>query len=145
MEIAAGRQRTLSRVLGLAGRHARPAEIDASRRVLLPLPPREETGKLRENVRAAEIRSALVGHVLHEIAKPLQRRKSRGGAALAAQRSRRARPTLNSFPDSVLSHGLKVSGAQARCWCVTGFAQQFIQNFRDLEDGPIIERVDILT
>jgi hypothetical protein len=86
MEIAAVRQRALSRVLGFAGRHAKPAEIDASGRLLLPLLPREETGKLRENVRAAEIRVALVGHVLHEIAKPLQRRKSRGWAALAAQR-----------------------------------------------------------
>jgi hypothetical protein len=86
MEITAGRQRALSRVLGLVGRHAKPAEIDASGRLLLPLLPREEIGKLRENVRATEIRVALVGNVLHEIAKPLQRRKSRGRAALAAQR-----------------------------------------------------------
>lgn len=73
MEIAAARQRAPGRVLGFAGGHAWPAEIDASGRLLLPLPPCEEPGKLRENVRAAEIRVALVGNVLREVAKPLQR------------------------------------------------------------------------
>ena len=53
MEIAAAGRRALGRFLGIAGGHARPAEIDASRRLLLPLLTREEPGKLRENVRAA--------------------------------------------------------------------------------------------
>ena len=74
MEIAAAGWRALSCFLGFAGGHARPAEIDASRRLLLPLLTREESGKLRENVRAAEVRIALVGNVLRQIAKPLQRR-----------------------------------------------------------------------
>ncbi len=74
MEIAAAGRRALSRLLGFAGGHAKPAEIDASRRLLLPLLTREESGKLRENVRAAEVRIALVGDVLQQVAKPLQRR-----------------------------------------------------------------------
>lgn len=73
VEIAAARQRAPGRVLGFAGEHAEPAEIDPSGRLLLPLPPREEPGKLRENVRAAEICVALVGNILREVAKPLQR------------------------------------------------------------------------
>jgi hypothetical protein len=83
LEIAAAGWRAVSRFLGFAGGHARPAEIDPSRRLLLPLLTREESGKLRENVRAAEVRIALVGDVLREIAKPLHRRQSRGGATFA--------------------------------------------------------------
>jgi len=37
----------------------------------LPLFPSEEPGKLRENVRTAEIRVALVGDILHEVEKSL--------------------------------------------------------------------------
>jgi len=74
MEIAAAGWRAFSRFVGVAGGHAKPAEIDASRRLLLPLLTREESGKLRENVRAAEVRIALVGDVLQQVAKPLQRR-----------------------------------------------------------------------
>lgn len=74
MEIAAAGWRAPGRFMGFTGGHARPAEIDASRRLLLPLLTREEPGKLRENVRTAEIRIALVGNVLRQIAKPLQRR-----------------------------------------------------------------------
>ena len=39
----------------------------------MPLFQSEEPGKLREDVRTAEIRVALVGNVLREAAKPLQR------------------------------------------------------------------------
>jgi len=74
MEIAAARQCALSRVVGSAGGHAKPAEIDADGRLLLPLPAREKPGKLRKNVRTAEVRFALVGDVLREVAQPLQRR-----------------------------------------------------------------------
>ncbi len=142
MEIAA-RRRAPSRLLGFAGGHAKPAEIDASGRLLLPLPPREAPGKLRENVRAAEICVALVGNVLREIAKPLRRRQSKGRSSFAAQRSRRARPALNSFQNPELAYSLQISGAQARCLRVPGFTQEFVQNFRDLEDGAIVERFDI--
>jgi hypothetical protein len=114
VEIAAPRRRALSRLLGFAGGHAKPAEIDASGRLLLPLLPREETGKLRQNVRAAEVRVALVGNVLREITKPLQRRQSRGRAAFAAQRSRRARPPLNSLKNQQLAYGLQIYRAQPR-------------------------------
>src|ERR1700680_1769668 len=42
MEITAGRQRALSRVLGLVGRHPKPSEIDARGGVHVPpLPPRD--------------------------------------------------------------------------------------------------------
>jgi hypothetical protein len=74
MEIAAAGQCPLGRVVGSAGGHAKPAEVDAGGRLLLPLPAREKPGKLRKDVRAAEIRVALVGNVLREIAKSLQRR-----------------------------------------------------------------------
>jgi hypothetical protein len=57
--------------VGIAGGHAEPAEVDASWRVLLPLLARKDARKLRENVRDAEIRVALVGNVLREVAKPL--------------------------------------------------------------------------
>ena len=73
MEIAVAGDCALGGVLELAGGHARPAEIDASRGLLLPLFQSEEPGKLREDVRTAEIRVALVGNVLREAAKPLQR------------------------------------------------------------------------
>ena len=93
VETAAG-ERAFGGVLGLVGGHAGPAAIDASGRLLLPLFASEEPGKLREDVRTAEIRVALVGDVLREVAKPLQRRESGGRAALAAQGSRRARPAV---------------------------------------------------
>jgi hypothetical protein len=73
MEIAAAGWRALSRLLGFAGGHAKPTETDASRSLLLPLLTREGPRELCENVRAAEIRLALVGDVLHQVAKPLQR------------------------------------------------------------------------
>jgi hypothetical protein len=57
--------------VGIAGGHAEPAEVDASWRVLLPLFARKDARKLRENVRDAEIRVALVGNVLREVAEPL--------------------------------------------------------------------------
>jgi hypothetical protein len=74
MEVAAAERRAFSRLVGFAGGHAKPAEVDASGRLLLPLLTREEPGKLREDVRAAKIRVTLVGNVLREVAKPLQRR-----------------------------------------------------------------------
>ena len=95
VEIAAAGERAFGGVLGLVGGHAGPAAIDAGRRLLLPLFASEEPGKLREDVRTAEIRVALVGDVLREVAKPLQRRESGGRAALAAQGSRRARPAVS--------------------------------------------------
>jgi hypothetical protein len=55
----------------LVSRYAGPAAIHTSRRLLLSLLPREEPGKLRENVRAAEVCVALVGNYVREIEKPL--------------------------------------------------------------------------
>jgi hypothetical protein len=95
VEIAAAGERAFGSVLGLAGGHAGPAAIDASRWLLLPLFESEEPGKMRKDVRTAEIRVALVGDVLREVAKPLQGRESGGRAALAAQGSRRARPAVS--------------------------------------------------
>ena len=74
METAASGRRALSRLLGFAGGHAKPAEIDATRRLLLPLLTREEPWELRKDVRVAEVRFALVGNVVRQVAKPLQRR-----------------------------------------------------------------------
>jgi len=84
VEIAAAGVRAIGGVLGIARGHARRATIDASRGLLLPLFPSEEPRKLRENVRTAKIRVALVGDVLRKVAKPLQRRESGRRAALAA-------------------------------------------------------------
>jgi hypothetical protein len=98
MEIAAAWQRTPDCFLGFAGGHAKRAEIDATRRVLLPLFAREEAGKLCEDVRASQVCVALVGNVLREIAQPLQWRWSRRRAAVAPQRSRRARASLTLNP-----------------------------------------------
>jgi hypothetical protein len=83
MEIAAAGWRAVSRFVGFAGGHAKPAEIHPGRRLLLPLLTREESGKLREDVRDAKIRLALVGNILREIATPLHRRQSGGGATFA--------------------------------------------------------------
>jgi hypothetical protein len=96
VEIAFAGNRALGGVLEFAGGHAKPAEIDAGWGLLLPLFQSQEPGKLREDVRAAEICIALVGDVLREIAKPLQRKQSGRGAALAAQGSRRTRALLKS-------------------------------------------------
>ena len=102
-EIAATGNCALGSVLGLAGGHARPAAIDASRGLLLPLFPSEEPGKLREDVRAAEIRVALVGDVLREVAKTLRRRQSGRRATPAAQGSCRARPAVSPTPQKIQS------------------------------------------
>jgi hypothetical protein len=91
-------------VLGPLGGHAGPTAIGASRRLLLSLFKGEEPGKLREDVRAAEIRVALVGDVLREVPNPLQRRESRSWTALAPQGSRRARPPLRSNSKKTLAH-----------------------------------------
>ena len=48
--IAIAGLRGIGDVLDFAGRHARPVEIHASRRLLLSLFAREDPGKLRENV-----------------------------------------------------------------------------------------------
>ena len=96
VEIAAAGERAFGGVLGFVGRHTEPAAIHTSRGLLLPLFASEEPGKLREDVRATEICVALVGDVLREVAKPLQRRKSGRRAAHAAQGSRRARPAISS-------------------------------------------------
>jgi hypothetical protein len=98
VEIATTGDCAVGSFLGPAGRHAGPAAIHASRGLLLPLFTNQEPRKLREDVRAAEIRVALVGNVLRKIAKPLQRRESRRWAALAAQGSRRARPLVSPTP-----------------------------------------------
>jgi len=95
--IAPSRLRAPGGVLEFAGGHARPAEIHASGRLLLPLLQSEEPGKLREDVRAAEIRVALVGDVLLKAAKPLQRSHSGRRAAFAAQGSRRARTAVSKL------------------------------------------------
>jgi hypothetical protein len=96
VEIAVAGERALGGVLEFAGGHARPTEIDASRGLLLPLFQNKEPGKLREDVRAAEICVALVGDVLRETAKPLQRKQSGRWAAPAAQGSRGARAVVKS-------------------------------------------------
>ena len=96
VEVAAAGQRAVGHVLEFAGGHTKPPEVDASRRLLLPLFQSEEPGKLREDVRTAEICVALVGDVLREIAKPLQRKQSGHRAAPTAQRSRRARALVKS-------------------------------------------------
>jgi hypothetical protein len=96
VEIAIAGERALGGVLEFAGGHARPAEIDASRGLLLPLFQSQEPGKLREDVRTAEICVALVGDVLREIAKPLQRKQSGRRAAPTAQGSRGARAVVKS-------------------------------------------------
>ena len=95
MEIAAAGQRPLGGVLELAGGHAKPAEIHTGRGLLLPLFQSEGPGKLREDVRDAEVCVALVGDILREVAKPLQREHSGRRTALATQRSRRARQALS--------------------------------------------------
>jgi hypothetical protein len=94
VEVAAAGQRAVGHVLEFAGGHTKPPEGDASRRLLLPLFQSKAAGKLREDVRDAEIRVALVGDVLREVAKPLQRRQSGRRTAFAAQRSRGTRPAV---------------------------------------------------
>jgi hypothetical protein len=84
VEIAAVGDCAFGCVLGVVGRHAGPTAIEASWGLLLPLFPNEELGKLREDVRTAEIRVALVGDVLRKVAKALQRRQSGRRTALAA-------------------------------------------------------------
>ena len=74
VEIAVFGQRLIGDVLAFVCGHTGPTEIDASGRMLLPLHTSQGTRKLREDVRAPQIRIALVGHVLREVAEPLQRR-----------------------------------------------------------------------
>jgi hypothetical protein len=81
-------QRVIGDVLAFICGHAGAAEIDAGGGLLLSLFASQELGELREDVRVAKICVALVGDVLREIAKPLQRRQSGSWAAPAAQRSR---------------------------------------------------------
>lgn len=95
LEIAAVGDCPLGSVLGPTGEHAGPAAVDASWGLLLSLFPGEEPGKLREDVRTAEVRVALVGDVLRESAKPFRWRQSRSRAALAPQGSRGARPAVS--------------------------------------------------
>ena len=64
MAIAVAGQRASGCVLGVTGGHSRHTENSARGGVLLPLFAREGPGKLREDVRTAEIRDALVGDVL---------------------------------------------------------------------------------
>ncbi len=135
VEIAAAGERAFGGVLGFVGRHTEPAAIHTSRGLLLPLFASEEPGKLREDVRATEICVALVGDVLREVAKPLQRRKSGRRAAHAAQGSRRARAALIQFregspmrPSKFWKRGSSRSGSTngrlgrsltlASCWSI---------------------------
>ena len=55
----------------LISRYPEPAAIHTSRRLLLSLLPREDPGKLCENVRVAQVCVALVGDFVREIEKPL--------------------------------------------------------------------------
>jgi hypothetical protein len=82
--IAVVGQRVIGDVLAFICGYAGAAEIDSGRGLLLPLFTSQGAGQLREDVRTAKICVALVGDVLQEIAKPLQRRQSRCRAALAA-------------------------------------------------------------
>lgn len=94
LETAAPGQRAAGDVLGHAGGHAGAAEIHANGGMLLPLLQGQGIGQLYQDVRVAEICVALVGNVLREIAKSLQRRQPGCGAAPATQGSRRARPAV---------------------------------------------------
>ena len=144
MEIAVAGERSLGGVVGIAGGHARPAAINASRWMLLPLFPSEEPGKLCEDVRTAKVRVALVGDVLREVAKPLQRRESGGRAAFAAPGSRRTRPAVNPrSTNPALSH----AGQTLRALGILrfrGFTQELVEDFRDLENSVVVERADVL-
>jgi len=145
VEIAAAVERPLGGVVGIAGGHARPAAIDASRWMLLPLFQSKKPGKLRKDVRTAKVRVALVGDVLRQVAKPLQRRESGRRAALAAPGSRRTRPAV--IPHStnpVLAHGGQTLPAYLRCLRFRGFSQELVEDFRDLENSAIVERADVL-
>ncbi len=62
----------------------------------MPLFQSEGLRKLREDVRDAEVCVALVGDILCEVAKPLQRKHSGRRAPLAPFRSRRTRSSLGS-------------------------------------------------
>jgi hypothetical protein len=95
VEIAAARQHPPGGVLELACGHAKPAEIHTGRWLLLPLFQSEGLGKLCEDVRDAEVCVAVVGDILCEVAKPLQREHSGRWTALAAQRPRRSRKALS--------------------------------------------------
>ena len=84
MAIAVAGQRVIGDVLAFICGYAGPTEIHADGSLLLPLLASQGPCGLREDVRAAKICVALVGNVLREIAKALQRRQSRSGAAPAA-------------------------------------------------------------
>ena len=73
LEIATPWKRAPGDVLELACGHPGATEISAKRGMLLPMLQGEGLRNLRQDVRDAEICVALVGHVLHEIPKPLQR------------------------------------------------------------------------
>jgi hypothetical protein len=98
VEIATTGDCAVGSFLGPAGRHAGPAAIHASRGLLLPLFTNQGPRKLREDVRTAKVRYALVGDVLHKVAKPFQRRESGRRAALTPQGSRRERPLVSPTP-----------------------------------------------
>jgi len=74
LENAAIGERAAGDVMELAGGYAHMAEIDASRGLLLSLLQGQGIRKLRQDVRNAEICVALVGHLLREIPKSLQRK-----------------------------------------------------------------------
>jgi len=71
-------------------RHARPVACSAVSGLLLPLRARATLGELRENLRAAEIRIALVGRLVRQAARAFRGGQSRRWSALAPSRSRRA-------------------------------------------------------
>ena len=73
LEIAATCKRAPGDVLEFACGHTGATEISANRGMLLPLFQGQGFRNLRQDVRDAEICVALVGHVLREIPKPLQR------------------------------------------------------------------------
>ena len=97
LEITAIGHYAVGHVMELAGGHTHLAEIDASWRLLLPLLEGQSVRKLRQDVRNAEICVAMVGHLLREIAKPLQRKQSWLGAAPAASGSRRTRAAVTPY------------------------------------------------
>lgn len=84
MAIAFFGERVIGDVLAFICGHAGAVEIDGGSGLLLPLFTGQGPGKLREDVRTAEICVALVGDVLRKITKPSQRRQSGGRAAPAA-------------------------------------------------------------
>jgi hypothetical protein len=107
--------------------------------MLLPLRAVAGLGELRENVRDAEICVALVGRFVRQAARTFGGKQSRGGAALASWRSHGTRAAVAR--DSHTSMNRRASNLLRAFG--RDLAQQFRQDFRNLEDGAILVGGDI--